>query len=90
MGGRGRGAAESMGVGSISFPSSCFQSSRGVEADRMLDLGFIDAVKALISKMPKAGARHGKAASVAQPSPPLHEAGKWGTQLGASRQPERW
>ena len=24
------------------------------EADRMLDLGFIDAVKALISKMPKA------------------------------------
>ena len=56
----------------------------------MLDLGFIDAVKALISKMPKAGARHGKAASVAQPSPPLHEAGKWGTQLGASRQPERW
>jgi len=27
------------------------------EADRMLDLGFIDAVKALISKMPKAGKR---------------------------------
>ncbi|CAE7521963.1 DBP3 [Symbiodinium sp. CCMP2592] len=58
---RSMGTDAFLAFGALAPPAS--------KADRMLDLGFIDAVKALISKMPKAGARHGngKAARISPP-----------------------